>query len=154
MSDRKVEKLKMDGDISCWQYKDNIRNYGGWNFFSNTKGIESLISLLNLMQDAQYSSTKTLPLKSVPQKALKSAKNLNGSARFYSANYLTIKATKNEKPEFLFQANTDSEAKHLVLSINPYYLKKLISALVSYSNGEYDFGVGNDDGENYFVFWH
>ncbi|MCF1423247.1 hypothetical protein [Mangrovimonas futianensis] len=49
-----IEKHKVSGKVYVWTYKDNNRNYPGWNFTTDLKASESLSELLNLMSDCEW----------------------------------------------------------------------------------------------------
>jgi len=58
--DKEIEKHKTFGRIACWKFKENLKNYPGWNICFDAIGRESIIALLDKMDWSEWPSKKSI----------------------------------------------------------------------------------------------
>ena len=91
-----IEKHKVNGKVYTWSYKDNNRNYPGWNFTVDLNASKSLSDLLNLMNDCEWSTKKTISTELPTELQLSVPNNQNGVAKCKSKSNLTLNCKTSE----------------------------------------------------------
>lgn len=62
----KTERLPVSGHIYIWKYIDNERNYPGWNITMDNLASQGVINLLDLMDQCEWSTNKTITTSQRP----------------------------------------------------------------------------------------
>jgi hypothetical protein len=146
--DPKFKKYKLNGQLYLWHYRDNLRNYPGWNITIDDKGCDSLIDLFNQMEYSKYSSQVTL-VASVPTR--KQVRRANDDARFYHARYLELKFRKGIGSYWQL---TESPTT-LMIQFGERKMIEFKGAVAKLKNREDDFAICNEmeDDESILYFW-
>lgn len=151
MSDPQVDKWKQTGTVYCWRYRDNARNYPGWNIAADKEGCAELLSLIDLMEAAPYSSSKTIRLTPPTDDVLSVPNNRLGEARWTAARSLSLRYPKGKvEPDHW---DLEREGDTLTLSIGEAKLRELRSGVEDMMAGEGDWGIGESDEEILFFWW-
>ncbi|SDH08093.1 hypothetical protein [Psychroflexus sediminis] len=145
-----IEKYKVKGKVYTWTYKDNQRNYPGWNFTVDSNASESLFELLNLMDACEWSTKKTLPTTSPTQNQLNVPNNQNGTAQWKSKPNLTLNYKTNESENHwrINELNNGIE-----IQFGKTKLTELQNAINGIPKGNGDFAICDQNEENILYFW-
>src|ERR1044071_2745683 len=54
--DPQFKKFKLNGHVYLWKYRENTRNYPGWNITLDDQAIDSLLTLFGLMNESEFTS--------------------------------------------------------------------------------------------------
>ena len=60
--DKKIEKYKVAGNVACWRFSDNVKNYPGWNICFDSTSRSEIITLLEMMDKSEWPSKKSISL--------------------------------------------------------------------------------------------
>ncbi len=145
-----IEKYKITGKVYTWTYKDNLRNYPGWNFTVDLKASESLSTLLNLMNDCEWSSKKTISTELPTESQLKVPNNQNGAASCKSKPNLTLNCKTSESENYWKVIELDNGIE---IQFGKAKLTELISAIIEIPKGKGDFTITDQNDMNVIYFW-
>ncbi len=145
-----IEKYKITGKVYAWTYKDNLRNYPGWNFTVDLKASESLSTLLNLMNDCEWSSKKTISTELPTESQLKVPNNQNGDASWKSKPNLTFNCKTSESGNYWKVIELDNGIE---IQFGKAKLTELISAIIEIPKGKGDFTITDQNDMNVIYFW-
>jgi len=147
----KIEKHKISGQVFIWKYSGNTRNYSGWNFTVDKLACQELSSLFDMMNDCEWSTSKTVQTSKPMQTEIAVPNNQNRS----NTKWLT-------KPAIVFCVNFNLPAYHwsinetpdsLQINFGKQMLQKLKEAIIKMSNGNGDFSLSDENQENILTFW-
>jgi hypothetical protein len=145
-----IQKFKVSGKVFLWKYKDNQRNYPGWNLTVDKVASPNLVDLLDLMDSCEWSTKKTLTTEEPTQAQLNVPNNQRGQAGWKSAQQLTLNSRKLESDDFwaVIENNGDVE-----IQFGKGKLKKLRTAIAEIPLGKGDFAISDTKEENILYFW-
>ena len=118
-----------------WRDLDCHRNYPGWNLTADTKGCLFLLALLDLREDADWSSSKSIVPASLPTPLKMEFQ------RPFVPNQWTLRCRKNGDDE-TWTWDGDRSAPRLTCSQT--MIVAIGNAVHRIANGEGDFRVGVD----------
>lgn len=140
MSATYVSQWKQKGRTCLWRYKPKLKLYDSWHFTADAEGCDSLVELLELMSQAEYSQHRTLTLTD-PQPV--------GADQIFGPH--EMKVWHPEKLRLSFDP-TMSTAPGLVevdgrieFALSPAEIQDLREAIADVRKGDADFGVGFGD---------
>jgi hypothetical protein len=148
--DSKISKYKVLGKIYIWKYKENKRNFPGWNLTVNNEGSKSLLNLLELLESSQYPSRKRVMLSEPTSKQLGVPNNRGGNARYKPARVLELRFKKFNNEEIWRMAEQESV---VILEFGTNKMRELKSAIAGVPEGKGDFGICDAEDENVLFFW-
>lgn len=93
--DLEIQKLKKEGLITIWAYKQNQKNYPGWNLACDQTGHAFLERLFKLMNNSTWSAKKSFQIDHPTKIILDAVNNLNGKAEWFSPRDLTLRFKKD-----------------------------------------------------------
>ena len=64
LADPRVEGWEQAGNLWLWRYRQNTRNYPGWNLAANQLGWESLFDLLGRMVSSSWACRREISVSS------------------------------------------------------------------------------------------
>ena len=143
-----IEKFTIKGEIYIWKYLENENNYPGWNISFDRNVSEKLLELLNLMDNCEWSSKKTLQTNFPSQTQLGIANNRSGNAKWKSKSSLVLNLKKDEPT--LWKIIEDE--KQIEIRFGQKKLIEFRKAVVRKTNNLNDFAIYLDD-ENCLYFW-
>lgn len=90
-----VRQWRLSGNVYLWRYKGNARNYPGWHLPADTLACASLLDLIKLMSDSQFTSEVMLPLSPPTPREIRlpNAKFIHLPATLLLIYYSPIKLT-------------------------------------------------------------
>ncbi|WP_421765240.1 hypothetical protein [Ekhidna sp.] len=145
-----IRKLKLTGTLYLWTYTENDRNYSGWNLSTTPESLSDLHELLNLMEQCQWSTTKTIRVQPPTPTQLNTVNNRNGKANWKSTSELILKANKNvDADSWNYRIGTNN----LELTFGTKKLVELRNSLNKISKGNGDFAITDELDENILYFW-
>jgi hypothetical protein len=145
-----IEKFKVNGKVYAWTYKDNNRNYPGWNFTVDLKASESLSELLNLMSDCEWSTKKKVTTELPTQAQLDVPNNQNEIARWKSKPNLTLNCKTSESENHWLLSEHDNGIE---IQFGKEKLTELQNAIKGIPKGNGDFAISDQNEENILYFW-
>lgn len=148
--DKTVEKYKLEGKFYIWIYTENKRNYSGWNFTADKRSFESLINLLEVMNNGEWPSKKSVSLDKPNDSQLLIPNNRNGLAKWYTKERVIFKFKMLEAPNLWLLKESNSEFE-IIFGKNR--LKELKSSLSRVLKGDGDFAMCDDSEEKILNFW-
>ena len=145
---QEIEKFIIQDDIYFWKYLENERNFPGWNISFNKTAGESLIDLLNLMNNCEWSSKKAIEIKHPTNNELQIVNNQSGTAKWKFKPSLVLNHRKDETSlwEILEKEN------EIEIRFGKERLTEFLNATMKMSKRINDFGIYEDD-ENCLYFW-
>ncbi len=146
----KIEKFKVNGKVYAWTYKDNQRNYPGWNFTLDKNACKSLTELLDLMNTCEWSSKKSFGLEIPNELQISLPNNQNGNAAWKTVSKLTFNHRKNESENHWLIKKSENGIE-IQFGINK--LTELQNAIKGIPKGEGDFAISSENDENILYFW-
>lgn len=145
-----INKYTVYGKFYCWTYKDNLRNYPGWNFTVDSKGSESLCELLNLMISCEWSTKKKISLELPTKMQINVTNNQNGIATWKSKPNLILNYNTCESENYWLINEFDNEIE---IQFGKEKLTELQNAINGISRGIGDFAISDANDENILYFW-
>lgn len=149
MKDR-IEKYILNGKVYTWTYKDNNRNYPGWNFTVDLKAGESLIEILKLMDICDWSTKKNISATIATQAQLSVPNNQNGIAKWKPIKNMTLSCKKSESGNHWLINELDNGIE---IQFGKEKLVELQNAIIRILNGDGDFAISDQNEENILYFW-
>ena len=146
----KIEKHKINGKIYTWIYKDNNRNYPGWNFTIDSKASENFLELLNLMNTCEWSTKKAIKTELPTQAQLNGVNNQSGIAKWKSKPNLTLNCKTNESRNHWLINELDNGIE---IQFGKTKLVELQNAIKEIQKGNGDFAISDKNEENILYFW-
>jgi hypothetical protein len=146
-----IEKHKIGGKVHIWTYKDNQRNYPGWNITTDLKASEQLTQLLNLMNLCDWSSKKTFRTESPTNNQLSTLNNQRGFTTWKSKPNLTLNCKTTEPEDHWLIRETDFGIE---IQFGKTKLTELKNSINRIREGEGDFAISDQNDENILYFWH
>jgi hypothetical protein len=146
--DSQFAKFKFNGQLFLWKYRDNIRNYPGWNISLDPAGCDSFLSLLDLMEQSEYSSLVSFFVNEPSQEHLNIA---NRGARYKICK--RIKLNHKKQPDDLWHMNESTSA--LTITFGLPKLQELKESIEKVQSGDGDFAITEkkESEENILYFW-
>lgn len=145
-----IEKYKVEGEIYIWIYKDNIRNYPGWNITFNSDAIKSLINLFKLLNSSEWSLKKKILTKTPSQKQINIPNNKFGNAVWKSKQKIVLNLKISELDDHWLINENEEEIE---FQFGKAKLRELINALKAVSNKQGDFAISDRNEENILYLW-
>ena len=145
-----IEKYKISGKVYCWKYKENERNYPGWNFTVDVKASRSLSQLLDLMSLCEWSSKKKIQIEMPTGSQLTVPNNQGGRARWKTISKMTLNCKKTE-PENHWAITELGE--EIEIQFGKSKLTELQNAIKEIPNGKGDYAIADEDDESILYFW-
>lgn len=152
MSDASVDKWRQEGHLYVWKYKENVRNYSGWNLTADNVCCRSFADLIERMLSARWSSQKVLNVSPPSMNVLRVPNNHGGKARWESAQSFVLKHPKDKVPEDFFSLEEDGNAVNL--SVGKQKLEMLHKGILGIPEGKGDYAIGSKSSrEPHLWFW-
>lgn len=139
-----VYNWKQKGNLYLWRYKDNPKNYPGWQFAGDRVGVKSFCELLNLMQKEERNVKRTIQFSTPTEKEL----TIPGcNSKIVSESKAVLHCEVEGSIEWCIKPYGDS----MDIIADPYSIKGLRESLNKWLNGENDFSFGH--AKNQLWFW-
>jgi hypothetical protein len=146
----KIEKKNILGKVYVWKYLENSRNYPGWNFTVDKIASASLLELLDLMKNCEWSSSKEIEISNPTENQIKVPNNQKGSAKWKTVSKLILSSKKNTDKE-LWKVIEKETAIEIQFGENK--LIELEKAINGIPKGIGDFAITSDSEENILYLW-
>lgn len=144
--DSSITKLKQTGTIYFWKFKDNLRNYPGWNISFDQDGADFLLGLLALMDCSEWSAKKSLHISEPNHKLLVTINNRGGNASWSFVKRLDLQLKKGETDLW----SITEQNYQLSLSFGS---GKLVELRNTIADKAFDVGITDSIGNNILYFW-
>lgn len=79
-----VNSWKQQGSVYLWRYRDNARNYPGWNMHCDREASASLVDLLTALQSCTGVRYRTIRVSPPTPGVLAVPNNRGGAARWWA----------------------------------------------------------------------
>lgn len=145
-----IEKFQINGSIYLWKYKENQRNYPGWNLTVDKVASESIIKLLDLMLKCEWSSKKHVTLSQPTNSQISVPNNWKGTATWMAATSLTLSLIKTDKINYW---KIHEKLPSIEIAFGSSKLQELKIAIAGIPKGKGDFSIGNENDEDILNFW-
>jgi hypothetical protein len=146
----KIEKHKIDGKVYTWKYLENSKNYPGWNFTVDKTASGSLVELLNLMKQCEWSSRKEIQISKPTENQIKVPNNQNGSAKWKTVSKLILTSKKTAEKEFWKVMEKENEIE---IQFGENKLVDFEKAISEIPKGIGDFAITSDSEDNILYLW-
>ncbi len=143
MADPSVKRWRQSGKVYLWRYRDNSRNYPGWNMTTDVAGCSSLLELLDLIDAARWSCTAAIRVSRPTPEILNMVGNMAGAARWSSRGTFVLRVPKGKVTEDHWDVRVD--ARTVTLTLGVARLPEFRQAVIDLQQGEGDFGLGPPD---------
>jgi hypothetical protein len=143
--DSAIEKFKVKGAIYLWKYLSKQNSYPGWNLTADKVGCDSLSALMTVMDNSDYPSKKSLRT----EPPIKQVKVANQTSTFETIQLLTLQSIKEEMNNWVIEEG----GNELVIVFGSKKLTELKNAIHKVKDGQGDFAISDDKGENILYFW-
>lgn len=155
MSDSKVNKWKQTGRIFLWQYMDNKKYYPGWHFTADKKACLSLVSLIDLMKTAEWSSSTILKISPPSYEILKVPNNIGGNARWISVDTFKLKYLKEQMKSNYWFDSLDPKMNQMTLIFGSKFAEDFQRGIADVYMGKGDYAINHslNHGKNNNQFW-
>ncbi len=145
-----IEKYKINGKVYCWKYKENERNYHGWNFTVDLKASQSLSELLDLMSLCEWSSKKKIVIDVPTTSQLSVPNNQGGRAKWKTISKITLNCKKSEHENLWTIRELGDEIE---IQFGKTKLTELQKAIKEIPNRKGDVAITDQNEENILYFW-
>ena len=145
-----IDKYKITGKIYVWKFRENQRNFPGWNLTVNDECAMGLNRLFELMEQSEFPSKKSIKTTTPTYNQLRVPNNLNGKAKWESKPTITLNYKKYEN-ENLWEIIEEDD--RIELRFGTAKMKELKKGINGIPKGEGDYGICDDQDENIFNFW-
>lgn len=146
----KIKKYKVTGKVFIWKYKDNLRNYPGWNFTVDIKASQSLLRLLELMNNCEWSSQNIITTEIPTELQIRVPNNQNGNARWKTKKNLKLKCIKTMSETHWLINEMENEVE---IQFGKAKLEEFKNAITGIPEGKGDFDISDQNAENIMFFW-
>ena len=143
--DSAIEKFKVKGAIYLWKYLSKQNSYPGWNITADKEGCDSLSALMTVMENSDFPSKKSLRT----ERPIKQVKVANQTSTFGTLQFLTLRYIKEEMNNWVIEEGENE----LVVLFGGKKLIELKRAINNVRDGQGDFSISDDKGENILYFW-
>ncbi|MBK9047182.1 MAG: hypothetical protein IPL74_10825 [Bacteroidetes bacterium] len=145
-----IEKFQIRGNAYLWKYKDNERNFPGWNLTVDKEASERLVKLLDMMYQCEWATNKLVKVTPPKGKLISIPNNWGGTAAWESVASLKIISTKTVQ---LNHWRITEKLPIVEIEFGPSSLAKLKQAIAGIPHGIGDFSIGDVSDENLLTFW-
>src|SRR5687768_2685000 len=146
----KIEKLPVSGHIYIWKYIDNERNYPGWNITMDDLANQGVINLLDLMDQCEWSTNKTITTSQPTSREIDVANNRQGHSRWIARPKITFSLVTKKPANHWLTTETSDE---LEISFGREKLRELREAIVQIPNAKGDYSIADEYDESIVTFW-
>lgn len=143
MADSRVESWKQTGDLWLWRFRDNSKNYPGWNLAADETGWSALADLLGRMAASSRSCRREISVTKLTARVLAVPNNPARSADLESPRLLIIEVPRDRLGDNHWRLAADPA--RLALEVGTAKLGELLAAAQSVQVNGGDFAVGPDD---------
>ncbi|MDE5419972.1 hypothetical protein L3049_18440 [Labilibaculum sp. DW002] len=145
-----IQKYKIEGKVYTWTYKNNPRNYPAWNFTVDLKACESISALLNLMNNCEWSSKKTISIKLPTESQVRVPNNKNGTESWKSKTNLILSCKTSESTDYwkIIELN-----KGIEIQFGKAKLIEFQNAINEIPKRSGDFAISDQNEENILYLW-
>ena len=147
-----IAAWKQSGRLYFWTYRPQKRNFIGWHFAADAAGKDSIIKLLEVLPNTDYSTKRTVKLTPPPDNVLNVPFSPRHNHKVVLPAALKI-VFQPEWPEEAWQVLTDGD--HAEVSLGRGSMGELAEAVRRTKNGDYDFAIGprRQDSPQVIWFW-
>ncbi|WP_289056176.1 hypothetical protein [Carboxylicivirga marina] len=145
-----IEKYKVHGKVYAWTFKDNQRNYPGWNLTVDLTASKDLTTLLDFMKVCEWTSKKTIDLELPTNLQIAIPNNQNGQAKWKTKSNLTLSCKKNESDNHWVINETKSGIE---IQFGKNKLTELQTAIIGIPEGKGDFAIANEQDDDILYIW-
>jgi len=143
-----IEKFKFVGEIYIWKYTSNNKNYPGWNLSLNISGAQSLLKLLDLMLQSEWSVKKAIEVNNVTNFQTDIPQNRNSG--WESKKTIIFNYKKNNYFDYW---QIIENGQNLEILFDNEKLLKLKESIHNLIFGKRDFAISDSNEENILYFW-
>jgi hypothetical protein len=140
MTEHRQTSSRQRGAVFLWRYRENRRNYPGWNIAADDQGCEWLLELLERLREAGSELAISLRVARPTESVLGVPKNMNGKARWSSRESLSVRLAPRRLPEDTWTLKADSVS--VTITAGRKKLDELRRAVADMRAGEGDYAVG------------
>ncbi len=141
MADLSVEGWKQAGDLWLWRYRQNTRNYPGWNLAADQLGWESLLDLLGRMAASPWACRRSIAV-SRPTARILAVPNNPGEG-LESPPCLRLEVPRGSVGDRHWRL--EAGPRRVALEVGPSKLDELRAAVGSMPSTGGDYAIGSDD---------
>lgn len=135
-----INAWRQAGTVHLWRYKPEKGGYKGWHFTSDKDGLESAITLFELLNIASRSAKRTFKLIAPSDREINGPFRLNGMHKALAATSMQIELDTDQPADF-WQLEVDGERVSLRLGRGS--VTKVLDGLIERRTQGYgDFSVG------------
>lgn len=135
------------GTVSLWRYRDNARNFPGWQLTADAEGCASLLTLLDALHTEGAGASRTLQL-SAPGPAQLAVPN-NRDARWVAPQTMRLILDEDSGA---WQWQPDGERQVLRLGVSA--LAGLRLGVLDIAAGQGDYSLGHGMEALWFWWWN
>lgn len=135
------------GTVSLWRYRDNARNFPGWQLTADAEGCASLLTLLDALHTGGAGASRTLQL-SAPGPAQLAVPN-NRDARWVAPQTMQLILDEDSGA---WQWQPDGERQVLRLGVSA--LAGLRQGVLDIAAGQGDYSLGHGMEALWFWWWN
>ena len=139
-----VYRWKQKGNLYLWRYRDNPKNYPGWQFTGDKEGVNSLCEILSLMLTEEKNVKRTIQLSTPSEVEL----SISGcTSKAIPEMKVSLHCEVEEPIDWCIKPYADS----MDILCSPFSARGLRESLKKWLSGENDFSFGHN--ANQLWFW-
>ena len=136
---------KRRGAIFLWRYRDNARNYPGWNLSADASGACSLLRRLRALAQSSHGTSRTVNVDVPTLTVLRVPNNEGGKARWWAPSRWRVAFQPDPEHRDLWKFPDDEDPA--VLTLGRDRLADLIKGVEAITHGRGDYSIGGSAGD-------
>lgn len=147
---KQIEKLHIAGNVYLWKYTEKTTKYPDWHFTVNRIGSKSLVELLNMMEECEWSCKKEIILTNPTEKQTNVPNYEKGYAKWKGIERMILNLKKDVEKEYWKIIQKDNEVE---IQFGGNKLEELREAIKEIPKGGGDYGISNKSEEYILSVW-
>ena len=141
-----TDKWKQSGSIFLWRYEENPKNYRGWHLIADSKGVRSLMELIDLMLKSSDEARRSIKINIPTENELR----VPGCKKkaISTTKFVLLKKKDNSDCWSIFE-----EQDAIKLEAGDNALRQLKNGLTDIQNNKGDYFIGTTGHELWF-WWY
>ena len=145
-----IKNLNIAGRVYLWKYKEKTTKFPDWHFTVDRVASASLLELLKMMYECEWSSKKEIHLTQPTENQTRVPNFDKGYAKWKGMETLILNFKKNVEKEYWEIRQKDNEVE-IVFGEDKF--EKLKTAIEGIPKGLGDFGIYNKSEEDILYIW-
>jgi hypothetical protein len=147
---KQIEKMNIVGRVYLWKYTEKTTKFPDWHFTVDKVASASLLELLKMMEECEWSSKKEIILFQPTENQIGVPNYENGYAKWKGMDTMILNFKKDVEKDYLKIIQRDNEVE---IQFGENKFEELKKAIDGIPKGRGDFGIYNPLDEDILSIW-